>query len=373
MRGRCYIKIRETADLNMIGGITLILEDFMVSEEDSVLQVMRIIDKNGRGIAFVCDNGNLLAVVTDGDIRRYIIHNGDLNNSINHIANYTPKYVFQDEIISYDKYMKKNFITAIPVISRDKKLLSIHFLNDGQALKKRKVKAPVVIMAGGKGTRLYPYTQILPKPLIPVGDKTITELIMDRFEAFDCKAFDLIVNYKKNFIKSYFTDNEVTRNVQFIEEKEYYGTGGGLKLLEGKYSEPFFMTNCDILLEEDYYEIMNTHKEANNIITIVAATKNVTIPYGTIQVSDTGQVQQLKEKPNFSFLTNTGFYVISPEFLKRIPENTFIHITDIIQNCIKEGDKVGIYPVNESAWMDMGQLEELEKMRERLEEDARKA
>ncbi|MDF2868542.1 MAG: Nucleotidyl transferase [Anaerocolumna sp.] len=348
------------------------LEDFIVSDEDSVLQVMQIIDRNTKGIAFVCENGNLLAVVTDGDIRRFIIHNGDINSFVKEIANYQPKFVYQDELINYDNYMKEYSITAVPIISRERRLLSIRFLLDGQAIKKRNVNAPVVIMAGGKGTRLYPYTQILPKPLIPVGDKTITELIMDRFEAFDCNHFDLIVNYKKNFIKSFFLDNEVIRDVAFIEEKEFYGTGGGLKLLEGKYTEPFFMTNCDILVEEDYYEIMNTHIRDNNIITIVAAAKNITIPYGTIQVSDEGRVEQLKEKPSFSFLTNTGFYVISPEFLKQIPENTFIHITDIIQSCIQKGEKVGIYPINERSWMDMGQLEELEKMRERLEEDARK-
>jgi NDP-sugar pyrophosphorylase family protein len=233
------------------------------------------------------------------------------------------------------------------------------------------MNVPVVIMAGGKGTRLYPYTQILPKPLIPIGEKTITELIMDHFEAFGCKHFDMIVNYKKNFIKSFFIDNEQKRNVDFIEEPQYLGTGGGLKLLEGKYEASFFVTNCDIIVEEDYSEIMKYHKSENNVITIVSAMKNVTIPYGTIEVSDTGQVIKLNEKPNFSFLTNTGFYVLEPHFLDMIPHNTFIHITDVIQRCINMGEKVGVYPISENAWMDMGQLEELEKMREKIGNDIR--
>src|SRR5699024_5031742 len=123
-------------------------------------------------------------------------------------------------------------------------LITIHFLYDYKPIGNAKLNVPVVIMAGGKGTRLYPYTQILPKPLIPIGDKTITEVIMDYFEAYGCKHFDMIVNYKKNFIKSFFIDNETKRDVSFIEEEEFLGTGGGLKLLEGRYKDTFFVTNC---------------------------------------------------------------------------------------------------------------------------------
>lgn len=347
------------------------LKDFIVSEKNSVIEVMKVIDNNTKGIAFVCQDGKLLAVVTDGDIRRFILRNGDVKESIQNIANYTPKYITNEELIDYNNYMKKYSITALPVVNKQHILISIRFLYDNKTLKNTNLNIPVVIMAGGKGTRLYPYTQILPKPLIPIGEKTITELIMEHFEAFGCNHFDMIVNYKKNFIKSFFIDNEVKRDVDFIEESEFLGTGGGLKLLEGKYQETFFVTNCDIIIEEDYSEIIKYHKEKRNIITVVSATKNVTIPYGTIDISESGQVLKLNEKPNFTFQTNTGLYVIEPRFLDMIPQNTFIHITDIIQECINKGENVGIYPISENAWMDMGQLEELEKMRERLVMDVR--
>lgn len=347
------------------------IKDFIVSDENSVIEVMKVIDKNAKGIAFVCEKERLLGVVTDGDIRRYILKNGDLNDSIKNIANYNPKYVTNKEIIDYTSYMKMNFITALPIVNKNLRILSIRFLYDNQTLRNTKLNVPVVIMAGGKGTRLYPYTQILPKPLIPIGEKTITELIMDHFEAFGCTRFDMIVNYKKNFIKSFFIDNEHKREVDFIEEKEFLGTGGGLKLLEGRYQDSFFVTNCDIIVEEDYSEILKYHKEEKNIITIVSALKNVTIPYGTIHVSEEGQVVKLKEKPNFTFMTNTGLYILEPSFLEMIPEDTFIHITDIIQMCIDAGERVGMYPISEHAWMDMGQIEELDKMRERLSNDVR--
>lgn len=347
------------------------IKDFIVSEDNSVIEVMKVIDKNAKGIAFICEKECLLGVVTDGDIRRYILKNGDLNNSIKNIANYAPKYVTNKDIIDYTSYMKRNYITALPIVNKKMKILSIRFLYDNQTLRNTNLNVPVVIMAGGKGTRLNPYTQILPKPLIPIGEKTITELIMDHFEAFGCNRFDMIVNYKKNFIKSFFIDNEQKREVNFIEEKEFLGTGGGLKLLEGRYQDSFFVTNCDIIIEEDYADILKYHKAEKNIITIVSAMKNVTIPYGTINVSEEGQVVMLKEKPSFTFMTNTGLYVLEPKFLNMIPRDTFIHITDIIQSCIDAGEKVGMYPISEHAWMDMGQMEELEKMRERLSNDVR--
>lgn len=346
------------------------LQDFIVSEEKTVIEVMKVIDHNAKGIAFICKDDYLQAIVTDGDIRRFILKNGNLNESIKEIANYNAKYITNEDKVDYFSYMRKYSITALPIVNKDKKILTIRFLYDNKIISNTKLNVPVVIMAGGKGTRLYPYTQILPKPLIPIGDKTITEIIMDHFEAYGCNHFDMIVNYKKNFIKSFFIDNEVKRDVHFIDEAEFFGTGGGLKLLEGKYKETFFVTNCDIVIEEDYSEMIKHHKKEKNIITIVSAIKKTTIPYGTIDLSTEGQVLKINEKPSFSFITNTGLYIIEPRFLDLIPCDTFIHITDLIQECISKGEKVGIYPISEHAWMDMGQMDELERMRERLGSDA---
>jgi len=342
------------------------INKFIITEDMSIIQAMKVINNNGHGTAFICDNGCLLAVVTDGDIRRHILRNGDLKCSVGHIANYNPKYSFIGDSTNITKYMRENAISALPIINKDRKMLSIHFINANPVYKNTNLNIPVIIMAGGKGTRLYPYTQILPKPLIPIGEKTITELIMDHFEEFGCNQFNMIVNYKKNLIKAFFQDSERNRCMEFTDEIEFMGTGGGLKLLDGKYDTTFFMSNCDIIVQEDYGEILKYHREQNNIITIVCAMKNVTISYGTIKVSETGQALQLNEKPNFPLIANTGFYVIEPKFLERIPSDTFIHITDVIKKCIEGGDRVGVYPICESSWMDMGNMEELEKMKERL-------
>lgn len=342
------------------------LERFIVSEDASVIETMEKININSMQVAFVCEQGMMRAVVTDGDIRRHILRGGSLDEKIQRIANYHPHYIIDTALVDTKEFMLEHSINAVPIINKDGRLLSIEFLNKKIVYDNTSLHIPVVIQAGGKGTRLKPYTQILPKPLIPIGDKTIIELIMERFERFSCDNFAVIVNYKKNFIKAYFTDSETKRNISFIDETVFMGTGGGLKLLAGKFSSTFFMSNCDIIIEEDYSKILAYHNERHNIITMLCAMKNFTIPYGTVEIDNDGHVLSLKEKPNYSFMTNTGFYVIEPRFLEKIPDNTFIHITDLIQKCINDGENVGMYPISENAWMDMGQMEELEKMRERL-------
>lgn len=342
------------------------ITDYIVNKDATILQAMEKIDKNSKGIIYVATNEILEGVVTDGDIRRFLLRQGDLEQNIMTVANKNPLWLKSGQEEEAEKIMLEKDVRSIPILSHDGKIIKICFQNDLVEIKKEKLDIPVVIMAGGKGTRLYPYTQILPKPLIPIGDKTITEHIMNRFIYYGCEEFTMIVNYKKHFIKSYFDDNESRRNVQFVDETEFLGTGGGLKLLDGRMDSTFFMTNCDILIEEDYAEILKYHKEHNNLVTMVCAVKNMVIPYGTVEISEDDKVLGLREKPEFSFITNTGFYILEPEFIKLIPENTFIHITDIIQKCIEEKRPVGVYKISEDKWLDMGQMEELEKMKEKL-------
>lgn len=342
------------------------LEDYIVSEDMPMIDVMRQIDRNACGNAFVCREGVLLGVVTDGDIRRNIVKHVDMQTPIREIANDRPISLREAESRKALELMKEKVITALPIVDEENHIIDIKFLLKDTVLQNRQLQIPVVIMAGGKGTRLKPYTDILPKPLIPVGDKTITEHIIERFEKYGCTYFNMIVNYKKNFIKSYFADNETKKNIIFTEEERFLGTGGGIALVKPAVKETFFLTNCDILIDTDYARLVDTHRKMGNIITIVCARKKVVIPYGTVDINEEGYVKHFKEKPSFEFNTSTGLYVIEPAFLDRIPEDTVIDITDIIQNCIDAGEKVGTYLVEEEDWMDMGQMEELEKMKEKL-------
>lgn len=340
---------------------------FLVEENTTILEALQQLDQNGHGIIFLCENEQLKGVVSDGDVRRYILRHGDMNCAVGTIANHSPYTIAIDAHIDSLKFMREKQITAVPIVDRKGRIVRIDFDNGIKVFNILDKSIPVAIMAGGKGSRLYPYTNILPKPLIPIGEKTITEHIMERFEQVGCEQFYMIINYKKNLIRAFFQETEEKTDICFIDEDAFWGTGGGLRLLLGKMEGTFFMTNCDILVDEDYRLMLEYHKEQQNIATMVCAEKKVEIPYGTVEVDRNGRAKTLSEKPQFSFLTNTGLYILEPEFLEKIPSNTFIHITDVIQKCIDEGEKVGVYTVNEDAWLDMGQLEELDRMKKKLE------
>ena len=344
------------------------IEDFIVPIDIPVVELMKQIDRNAKGVVYVCDaDRKLLGVITDGDVRRAIIRSGRLDMCAQSIMKADPVTVKEEERGQSLEIMKKYVLRSVPVISENGRLLELRFSDDTRfPVSENKIDAPVVIMAGGKGVRLKPYTNILPKPLIPIGNKTITEHIINRFVNAGCSHFDIIVNYKKHFIKAYFRDFDTEAVISFIDENEFLGTAGGLRLLPGKYHESFFMTNCDILIEENYSEIMKYHRKSNNLATIVCAVKNITLPYGIIKTRKDGSISAIQEKPDISSIVNTGFYVLEPEFLERIPEGKESQITDVFQSCIDEGMRIGIYPVSEEKWMDMGQMNELRKMTERL-------
>ena len=229
------------------------------------------------------------------------------------------------------------------------------------------MQVPVVMMAGGLGTRLYPYTKILPKPLIPVGEQPIAELIMDRFRDFGCRDFTMIVNYKRGMIKSYFSELEKDYAIHFADEDVFMGTGGGLCLLKDKIRSPFFFTNCDTLLDVDFGDLYEFHKNNGNLITMVCAFKHYTVPYGVVELGQDGNIAAMREKPELDFLTNTGVYVVEPRVVEEMRDGEAIGFPDVIDRYRAAGEKIGVYPIGENSWMDMGQLEELEKMRRKLE------
>lgn len=347
------------------------INEFIVSEDMPIVGIMKRIDANAKGIVYVCDsNGVLLGAVTDGDIRRSIINNGRLDEVATSVMKTDPIVLQEFEKESAEQVINEYVIRSVPIVDENKKIIDIKFIDDYVSVPKTtdKIDVPIVIMAGGKGMRLQPYTNILPKPLIPIGEKTITEHIMDRFENAGCNKFSMIVNYKKHFIKAYFRDNEIKRDIEFIDEEEFLGTAGGLRLLIGKYKDSFFVSNCDIIIEGDYADIYKYHKKSENIATIVCAVKNMTLPYGVISTTESGRITEIKEKPDISSIVNTGLYVLEPEFLERIPDGEASQITDVLQSCIDVGLRVGMYPVSEDSWMDMGQSDEMKRMTERLGE-----
>jgi dTDP-glucose pyrophosphorylase len=342
------------------------IKDILISEENTMIEAMRLLDRAAKKVLFVVREEKLIASITDGDIRRWILKKGNLDALVKDIANYQPKYLFEKDKRKAKEYMRKMSIEALPIVDEDKKIVSVIFLNDGIIESKREINIPVVIMAGGLGTRLYPYTKILPKPLIPVGDMPIAEHIINRFRKYGCQSFYLILNHKRNMIKAYFNDIEKDYTIFFIEEDKPLGTGGGLSLLRGQVNTTFILSNCDILIEEDYEKIYKFHKKENNLITMVCSLKRFQIPYGVIEIGETGEIKKMQEKPELSFFTNTGMYIVEPRAIEELESDQAISFPDIIEKYKNLGERIGVYPISENSWLDMGQFDEMEKMRKRL-------
>ena len=342
------------------------IKDILIGEDDTMLQAMKVLDKVAKKVLFVTQDGVLTAALTDGDIRRWILAKGNLDAKVKEIANYNPRYIYYKDRLKAKEYMKRYTIEALPIVDENKRIISVSFWDEKNIGPKKNLNIPVVIMAGGSGTRLYPYTKILPKPLIPVGDIPIAEHIINRFRHYGCKQFYLIVNYKKNMIKAYFNEAERDYSITYIDENKPLGTGGGLSLLKGKINTTFVLSNCDILIEEDYEKMYQFHKEENNVITMVCSLKNLKIPYGVVEIGEHGNIESMKEKPELSFMTNTGCYIVEPQIVEEMKDEQSVDFPDIIEQYKRAGGKVGVYPISENAWMDMGQFDEMEVMRRRL-------
>jgi dTDP-glucose pyrophosphorylase len=344
---------------------------FLITPQSTVVEALQRIDANARGILFVVDDDRkLVGVLTDGDVRRWLIRTGNLEAAVERLMNRDPKVVYRKETVCVDELMKKYDITALPVVSRKWRITDIVFQEETRQ-KKIEQKCSlrgvsVVIMAGGKGTRLYPYTKILPKPLIPIGDIPIMERIIGKFRDFGVCDFYATVNYRKNMIKSYFSEFAVDYEVSYIDEDKPLGTAGSLSLIGGEFTRPIIVTNCDILIHADYGEIYKYHRETGNELTIVSALKNIVVPYGVIHSSEHGAVESMEEKPKLSYFVNTGMYVLNPELIREIPKDTFFHMTDLTDKLLKEGRRVGMYPISEDSFLDMGEFEEMHRMEKKL-------
>lgn len=347
---------------------------FIGNRQMSIVEAMEKIDANVKGILFVVDEEKrLVGSITDGDIRRWLISTGNLSAGISELMNVSPKYLCQADRRRAGEFMRRESVTALPILDAEQRIADIVFLTDRQSEQEQEnalCDVPVVIMAGGKGTRLYPYTKIFPKPLIPVGDVPIIERIINRFCKFGVSEFYLTVNYKKGMIKSYFSEIAPDYSIEYVEEDRPLGTAGSLKLIKKTFDVPVIVTNCDILINADYSNIYRYHAESGNALTIVSALKNTVIPYGVLYSGEHGVVTSMEEKPRMSYFVNTGMYILNPELLGRIPDGACYHMTDLANGLMQEGAAVGMYPVSEESFLDMGEFEEMRRMEKRLKLDS---
>lgn len=343
------------------------LEQYKAKGNLYLVDALKCIEKNTRGILFLTDEEDrVCGSLSDGDIRRWIITTGELNTRIEKIAYKQTRCLNAVKANQAQELMRKYGFTAVPIIDDNRRLIDIIF-SDGSKVQYHKdalKNTPVIIMAGGIGSRLYPYTKILPKPLIPIGDVPIIERIMDKFSIYGVENFYLIVNYKKEMIRSYFLDRKKSYQINYIDEDVPRGTAGGIFLIRDQFERDVIVTNCDILINEEYDKILSFHKKSGNAMTIVSSLKNTTLPYGVIKTGEEGRVSAIEEKPRFTNLINTGMYIVNAKCFRLIPPNGIYHMTDLARELIFGNNKVGIYPVSEELFLDMGEFEEMKRMEE---------
>lgn len=342
------------------------IEDLLIEENSIIKDAVKKLETVRCKVVYVINNRKLVASISDGDVRRYTLGNGDTSLVIKHIANYAPKFLLSYDRDKIEELFGYSEVYSVPIVNYNGEVVEVVFRNGKRIRKISHLDCPVVMMAGGKGTRLFPYTKILPKALIPIGEIPISERIINNFADYGCRQIYMIVNHKKKMIQSYFEAIEKSYTIEYIEEETYLGTGGGLCLLNDRIVKDFFLVNCDIIIDADYSEIYSYHRKNNNYITIVAAKYNHVVPYGVISFDKDGDYEKLIEKPESNYIINTGMYVVNHNLINAMPKNEEISFPDLIEKFKGEGKKIGVYVIEESAYMDMGQLEELDRMKKKL-------
>lgn len=338
-----------------------------INVSESLLYALKQMDSEKVKTLFVFNGELFEGIITLGDIQRAIIKNFSLKEPVSNILDNNKVYghLSESEDVIKGK-MRRMRAEVMPILNDIGELVDVWFWNDlfkvTETYERSKINLPVVIMAGGKGTRLKPLTNVIPKPLIPVGDKTILEEIMDQFEGIGCQQFYMSVNYKSDMMRYYLDQLSHHYDIEFFEESKPLGTIGSVSLLKGKIRTPFFVSNCDIIIDQDYRDVYEYHQNNRNDLTIVTAVKSFRIPYGVIETGEDGLMTALQEKPEQTYMINTGVYILNPELIDEIPEGEFFHITHLMEKIKARGGRIGCFPVSEHAWRDMGEWPEYLKM-----------
>ena len=338
----------------------------IIAPNCTILSAMKKMDEIKMKVLFVFQGDAFEGILTIGDIQRAIIKGHELSDIVLNILDKNKIYAYSTESIEViKKKMEAIRAECMPVLNGNK-LVDVYSWEDlyGESNEPHKdlINLPVVIMAGGKGTRLKPITNVIPKPLVPIGDKTILEVIMDQFEGIGCKKFFMSVNYKADMIKFYLSQLKHKYDIEYFMEDKPLGTIGSVSLLKGKITTPFFVSNCDSINEQDYRAVYDYHKNNINDMTIVTLVKSFKIPYGVIETGEDGLMETLREKPELSYQVNSGVYILNPELIEEIPKGKLFHITHLMEKVKARGGRVGCFPVSENSWHDMGEWPEYLRM-----------
>lgn len=336
-----------------------------IDENLTMMEAMQLMDEINSKLLIVVDSfGKFQSLLSTGDIQRYLVKHQTLDDAVKLAIRTHVKFGHpEDSMTKWKEQMLESRIEFLLIVNDSKDIVDVIFWKDviGPIAPRpeSKIACPVVIMAGGKGSRLRPITNIIPKALIPIGEKTILELIIANFEEAGCENFFISINYKADMIRNYMASLEdLSYQISYFQEDKPLGTAGSLALIKDSIKETFILSNCDILIEHDYSAFYDFHKQNHYEITLISALQHQHIPYGILEVEKNGKLIAIKEKPSFTHQVNSGFYILEPSVLEHIQENSFLDMTDLILKVQENGGDVGVFPVSANSWSDIGDWKE---------------
>ena len=348
--------------------IKMKIENFKILEKSSIEKALQKLEQSSMKALMVVNKQNkLLGILNDANIRRALLVGANINSKIEnfYIKKKDIYYVYDGEYnfnLTIKKLIQNNFF-IVPVIDNKNNL--IDFISFKHKNKKNNFfhKFQIIIMAGGEGSRMKPFTKILPKPLIPINEKSVLEHIVENFLNQSINKFYVSINFKSEIIKAFIQElnKKLKIDIKVIKENMPLGTCGSLKLLENEIKGDFFVSNCDTLLDINFNDAMKFHKKNRNYLTIIGCKKKFQIPFGVLKTEKNNNLMTMNEKPVKRFFANTGLYIFNSKILKKIKKNKKTDINEIIELLKKDKQKIGVYKIDEGKWNDVGQWSEYKK------------
>ncbi len=337
------------------------IENICVTTSSSLKYVLEVIDRTAlQFVLVVKDDASLLGVVTDGDLRRAILKGDSLDAPVTSVMNSTPEVTVEGESkSSMIRRMKELNIHFLIKVNHDRHVLGIVHFTDLVTPDVR--KNPVVIMAGGKGTRLGTLTQTCPKPMLTLGKKPILERIVENLIEHGFSEFYLSVNYLKEHIIDYFGDGErFGARIQYLHEEKPLDTAGSLSLLDPLPKEPLLVMNGDIFTDLDFGELIDKHQKSGADCTLCLREMSYQVPFGVVDLASDGTVHAIREKPTTTYMANAGMYVLNPEVLSMVPKGEPYLMTTLMEKILSSGKKLASHIVD-GLWIDVGRPEDFER------------
>ena len=335
-------------------------KEIAIPSSATVREALETIDRGARQIALVIEDAcHLEGTVTDGDIRRALLRGSQLESPVAEVMNPNPVtgLVEEDDRI-WQRTMQRHSLRHLPILDTRGCVVD---LVEYRIPSEPERSTPVIIMAGGLGTRLHPLTETLPKPLIPVGPKPVLETIIENFASQGFENIVLCLNYKGDMIRDHFGDGDsLGVNIRYITEDRRLGTAGALSLLPETPKEPIIVMNGDLLTKVDFVRLLEFHNRQGFVATMAVREYSHQIPYGVLHIGEGYRIEELTEKPVQRHYVNAGIYVLSPEALQLVPDQKFYDMPSLFQRLMEMRRPVGSFPLRDY-WIDIGRIEDLER------------